>query len=92
MNFIFISPNFPPRYFKWVEALKDHGVTVLGIGDSPDYDVHPRLKAALTEYVFVDDLSNYAKMLAACKAYEKKYGKIASSSPTMSGGSRWMPA
>ena len=25
MNFIFISPNFPPRYFKWVEALKDHG-------------------------------------------------------------------
>jgi biotin carboxylase len=76
MNFIFISPNFPPRYFKWVEALKDHGVTVLGIGDSPDYDLHPRLKAALTEYVFVDDLSNYAKMLAACKAYEKKYGKI----------------
>jgi cytochrome b561 len=31
MNFIFISPNFPPRYFKWVEALKDHGITVLGL-------------------------------------------------------------
>src|SRR5574344_214961 len=76
MNFIFISPNFPPRYFTWVEALKDHGVTVLGIGESPDYDLHPRLKAALSEYAFVDDLGNYTKMLAACKAYEKKYGKI----------------
>ena len=29
MNFIFISPNFPPRYFKWVEALKDHGFECL---------------------------------------------------------------
>jgi hypothetical protein len=76
MNFIFISPNFPPRYFKWVEALKDHGVTVLGLGDSPDYDLHPRLKAALTEYTFVPDMGDYAKMLSACKAYEKKYGKI----------------
>ena len=76
MNFIFISPNFPPRYFKWAEALKDHGVRVLGIGDSPDYDLHPRLKAALTEYQFVDDMGNYAKMLALCQAYEAKYGKI----------------
>jgi len=76
MNFIFISPNFPVRYFKWVEALKDHGVTVLGIGDSPYYDVHPRLKAALNEYYFVDDLGNFSKMLAACKYFEKKYGTI----------------
>jgi hypothetical protein len=76
MNFIFISPNFPPRYFKWVEALKDHGVTVLGIGDSPNYDVHPRLQAALTEYFFVDDMGDYKKMLSACKYFEKKYGKI----------------
>jgi len=76
MNFIFVSPNFPVRYFKWVEALKDHGVTVLGIGDSPYYDVHPRLKAALAEYYFVADLADHKKMLEACKYFEKKYGKI----------------
>lgn len=76
MNFIFISPNFPPRYYKWVEALKDHGVRILGIGDSPYYDVSPRLKSSLTEYFFVDDLGNYDKMLAACKYFENKYGKI----------------
>ncbi|MCI2111512.1 MAG: ATP-grasp domain-containing protein [Bacilli bacterium] len=76
MNFIFVSPNFPIRYFKWVEALKDHGVNVLGIGDSPYYDVHPRLKKALTEYYFVRDLSNYPEMLKACRYYQGKYGKI----------------
>jgi hypothetical protein len=76
MNFIFVSPNFPVRYFKWVEALKEHGVTVLGIGDSPYYDVHPRLKAALTEYYYLANLSDYKEMLKACQYYEAKYGKI----------------
>jgi hypothetical protein len=76
MNFIFISPNFPVRYFKWVEALQKHGVTVLGIGDSPYYDVHPRLKAALKEYYFVSDLTKYDDMLKACQYFEKKYGPI----------------
>lgn len=76
MNFIFISPNFPVRYFKWAEALKDHGVNVLGIGDSPYYDVHPRLKASLAEYYYVADLGDKKEMLAACKYYEKKYGRI----------------
>jgi len=76
MNFIFVSPNFPVRYFKWVEALHDHGVRVLGIGDSPSFDVHPRLQNALTEYYYVADLGNYQKMLAACRYYESKYGKI----------------
>lgn len=76
MNFIFISPNFPVRYFKWVEALSGHGINVLGIGDSPYYDVHPRLSKALKEYYFVSDLSDYPKMLEACRYYEMKYGKI----------------
>ncbi len=76
MNFIFISPNFPVRYFKWVEAFRDHGVTVLGIGDSPLPDLHPRLKAALTEYVFVKDLGVFPDLLNACRYFERKYGKI----------------
>jgi hypothetical protein len=76
MNFIFVSPNFPVRYFKWVEALRDHGITVLGIGDSPFFDVHPRLKAALTEYYYVSDLGDFSKMEVACRYYEKKYGRI----------------
>lgn len=76
MNFVFISPNFPVRYYKWAEALKDHGITVLGIGDSPLYDVHPRLLHALTEYYFVKDLSNIEDLKKACQYFQDKYGKI----------------
>ncbi|MCR4562511.1 MAG: carbamoylphosphate synthase large subunit [Bacilli bacterium] len=76
MNFIFISPNFPVRYFKWVEALRDHGVTVLGILDTPEWNMHPRLKSALTEYYYVSDLSDYRQMLDACYYFQNKYGRI----------------
>ena len=36
-NFIFISPNFPMTYWKFCRELKNNGMRVLGIGDSP-YD------------------------------------------------------
>ncbi len=76
MNFVFVSPNFPVRYFKWVEALRARGINVLGIGDSPYYDLHPRLVAALTEYYYVWDMSNHDQMDAAVAYYQNKYGKI----------------
>ena len=76
MNFIFVSPNFPVRYFKWVEALKERGVNVLGIGDYPYNELHPRLIAALTEYYFVYDMSNPDLMDAAVEYFQSKYGKI----------------
>ena len=76
MNFIFVSPNFPIRNFKWVESLKGHGINVLAIGDSPHWDLHPRLRNAAREYYFVPDLSDYGKVLEGCRYFERKYGKI----------------
>lgn len=76
MNFVFVSPNFPVRYFKWVESLRSRGINVLGIGDSPYYDLHPRLTAALTEYYYVSDMSNQRAMEDAVAYYQNKYGKI----------------
>ncbi len=76
MNFIFVSPNYPIRYFKWVEALRDHGVTVLGIGDTPWADIPQRLKNSLNEYYYLPDLSREEDMLKACRYFESKYGKI----------------
>ena len=35
MNFIFISPNFPTKFWQFCDALKKNGATVLGIGDAP---------------------------------------------------------
>ena len=48
MNFIFISPNFPRIYSKFVKALRDKGVTVLGIGDEPYESLNQELKDNLT--------------------------------------------
>lgn len=76
MNFIFISPNYPLRYFKWVESLKKRGITVLGIGDTPYNETSPRLRNALTEYYFLPNLGNFDEMLKACRYFERKYGKI----------------
>ncbi len=76
MNFIFVSPNYPIRYFKWVESLKRRGINVLGIGDTPYNETSPRLRAALTEYYFLPNLGNFDEMLKACRYFERKYGKI----------------
>ncbi|MCR5349126.1 MAG: carbamoylphosphate synthase large subunit [Bacilli bacterium] len=76
MNFIFVSPNFPVRYFKWVESLRARGINVLGIGDSPHYDLHPRLLAALNEYYYVWDMTSKEEMDKAVAYYQNKYGKI----------------
>ncbi|MBO5529529.1 MAG: ATP-grasp domain-containing protein [Bacilli bacterium] len=76
MNFIFVSPNFPVRYFKWVESLRSRGFNVLGIGDSPYNDLNPRLTAALTEYYYVNDMSNNYAMEEAVAYFQTKYGKI----------------
>ena len=76
MNFIFISPNFPSRYYLFVEALRRKGVTVLGVGDSPYQDLEPRLVVSLTEYYFVQNLSDKEAMEKAVAYYQSKYGKI----------------
>lgn len=76
MNYVFISPNFPVRYLKFAESLKARGINVLGIGDSPYNDLHPRLKDALTEYYWVGDMNNYDWMKAAVGYFEGKYGHI----------------
>ena len=76
MNFIFISPNFPIRYYLFTEALRRKGVNVLGIGDSIAPDLQPRLVSSLTEYYFVKDLSDKAEMEKAVAYFQKKYGKI----------------
>ena len=76
MNYVFISPNFPSRYYLFAEALRRKGVNVLGIGDSVYADLEPRLLSSLTEYYFVKDLSDKEAMAKAVSYYQSKYGKI----------------
>ena len=76
MNYIFISPNFPKIYSHFVKALKERGVTVLGIGDERYECLNDELKANLTEYCYVADLNNKAWMINTIEYLKYKYGKI----------------
>lgn len=76
MNFIFISPNFPTIYYKFVKALKSRGFNVLGIGDTPYNELKQELKDDLKEYYFVSNMGHFPSMIKACKYFEQKYGHI----------------
>lgn len=76
MNFVFISPHFPATCKNICKALKDRGVRVLGVADTPYAMLEPELKAALTDYYEVSDLHNTEEIVRACGFFTYKYGKI----------------
>lgn len=76
MNYIHLSPSFPPNYIHFSRALKEAGAEVLGLGDTA-YELLPsELKNWLTEYYKVDDLHNYDSLIKALGYFTHKYGKI----------------
>jgi hypothetical protein len=76
MNFVFLSPHFPPNYYQFAVALKKHGVTVLGLADESYDSLRPELKSALTEYFRVNDMHNYDELLRALGFFTHRYGKL----------------
>ena len=76
MNFVFLSPHFPPNYFRFAVALKNLGVNVLGLADeSYDY-LRPELKAALTEYFRVNNMHSYDELVRALGYLTHRHGKL----------------
>ena len=75
-NFVFISPNFPMTYWKFCRELKNNGMRVLGIGDSPYDDLLQELRDSLDEYYKVSSLENYDEVFKAVAFFTYKYGKI----------------
>jgi hypothetical protein len=71
-----ISPNFPTTYWRFAEALKQNGLNVLGVGDTPYDQLSLELKNNLTEYYFLPDLNNYQELYRAIAFLSFKYGKI----------------
>ena len=75
-NFIFISPAFPRNYENFCVALKENGVNVLGIGDTPYELLSDCLKNTLTEYYKVDNMEDYEEMFRAVAFLSFSHGKI----------------
>jgi len=76
MNFVFLSPHFPPNYYPFCVHLRRLGANVLGIADAAYEQLHPELQAALTEYYRVDDMHNYDQLVRALGYFTHRYGKL----------------
>jgi hypothetical protein len=76
MNVVFISPHFPPQFFHFVTALRERGVNVLGLGDTPLETLRPELRKALSEYFFVPNLHDHNAVLRAIAYFTWRHGRI----------------
>jgi biotin carboxylase len=76
MNIVFLSPHFPPHYFRFCQKLKETGANVLGVGNEPFNTLSQDVRTALTEYYQVDDMHNYDALVRACGFFTHRYGKI----------------
>src|SRR5512136_3447615 len=76
MNFVYLSPHFPPNYYLFCVNLRSFGANVLGLADEPYDRLAPELKRALTEYYYVRDMHNYDDLVRALGYFTHKYGKL----------------
>jgi ATP-grasp domain len=76
VNFVYLSPHFPPNYYQFCVNLRQLGANVLGLADEPYDMLNPGLKDALTEYYKVNDMHNYDELLSALGYFTFHYGKI----------------
>jgi hypothetical protein len=76
MNFVFLSPHFPPNFRHFCIQLRNAGANVFGIADQPFDWLHHELRDALTFYYRVTDMHNWDEMCAAMHFFQNHYGKI----------------
>lgn len=76
MNFVYLSPHFPPNYYQFCVHLRNLGATVLGIGDEPYDQLRPELKAALNEYYWVPNMHLYDDLMRGLGYFIHHYGRI----------------
>jgi hypothetical protein len=76
MNFVFLSPHFPPNWFRFAVGLRDAGARVLGIADVNHEQLAEPLRDALTDYYRVDDLGSYEQLVRALGWFISRHGRI----------------
>ncbi len=76
MNFVFLSPHFPPNYYPFCLRLKEQGVRVLGLADAPWEALRPDLREALAEYYHVGDMHDYDALVRALGHFIHRHGRI----------------
>ena len=75
-NFVYISPQFPDYFYKFIVELKNRGFRVLGIGDDPYENLPQQLKEALTEYYVCYNMDNFDNEVRAVGYFQDTSGHI----------------
>ncbi|MBM4378689.1 MAG: ATP-grasp domain-containing protein [Deltaproteobacteria bacterium] len=76
MNFLFLSPHFPPHFVHFARALRDAGVRVVAIADAPPDTFAPELREVLAEAVHVPDLNDRDALVRAAGYLTWRHGKL----------------
>lgn len=76
MNFVYLSPHFPPNFRAFSRNLSETGANVLGIADVPYDEIGDDLKKCLREYYRVGSLEDYDQVYRATAYFIHKYGRI----------------
>src|SRR5512134_990731 len=76
MNFVYLSPHFPPNSFRFCVHLRREGANVPGIADLPYDSLLSELKEAWNGYYRGDDLHNYDELLRGCGDFTQGHGKL----------------
>ena len=76
MNFVYLSPHFPPNFTLFSQRLAELGVNVLGLGDTPYEHLGERLRLALTDYYRVGDMHHREDLVRALGWLTHRHGKL----------------
>jgi hypothetical protein len=76
VNVVFLSPHFPPHWYRFAVALRAAGATTLGIADVGWEALHPELRDTLADYYRVDDLADYGQLTRALGWFIHRHGRI----------------
>ena len=76
MNFVYLSPQFPANFVNFSLRLKDLGVSVLGLGDTPYQQLGAPLQGALADYYRVDDMHDYDQLVRALGFLTHRHGRL----------------
>jgi hypothetical protein len=76
VNVVFLSPHFPPNWFRFVLGLHRAGATTMGICDQPWDTLRAELRESLDEFYEVDDLASHEQLVRAMGYFISRRGLI----------------
>ena len=76
MQWIHLSPHFPPNFYHFAQRFQQRGGKVLGITDQNRNQLHPELNKALHDHEQVSSLHNKTEVLEAVDRLIHRNGKV----------------